>query len=88
MNQAKNFYSMNILISLCFIQVLRKHSLQRGEGMGSALVVRLLVPGAVLGLWAAGDRTAPCWQYFNSWRSGVAILGQCTWTKGGKYSYI
>ena len=77
--------------------MLRKHSLQRGEGMGSALVVRLLVPGAVLGLWAAGDRTAPCWdrtapcwQYFNSWRSGVAILGQCTWTIaiGGKYSYI
>ena len=79
---------MNILISLCFVQVLRKHSLQRGEGLGSALVVRLLVPGAVLGLWAASDRTAPCWQYFNSWRLGVAILGQCTWTKGGKYSYI
>ena len=47
---------MNILISLCFVQVLRKHSLQRGEGVGSALVVRLLVPEAGLGLWAAGDR--------------------------------
>lgn len=65
-----------------------EHYLWRGEGTGSALVVRLLVPGAVLGLWAAGDRAAPCLQYFNSSRLGVFILGQCTWTIGGKYSYI
>ena len=45
----------------------------REKILGSALVVRLLGPGAGLGLWAAGDRTAPYLQHFNSWR-----MGQCT----------
>ena len=68
------FYILCSLFSFCFVQVVEL-CLWRGEDVGSALVVRLLVPGAVLGLWAASDRTAPCWQYFNSWRLGVAILG-------------
>ena len=34
---------MNILTSFCFVQVQMEHYLWRGEGTGSALVVRLLV---------------------------------------------
>ena len=36
-----------------------EHCLWRGEGVGCALVVRLLGPGAGLGLRAAGHRAAP-----------------------------
>ena len=52
------FWGWSILISFCFVQVL-EHCLWRGEGVGCALVVRLLGPGAGLGLRAAGHRAAP-----------------------------
>ena len=56
------FWGWSILFSFCFVQVL-EHCLWRGEGVGCALVVRLLGPGAGLGLRAAGHRAAPLLQF-------------------------
>ena len=58
------------MISFCFVQVF-EHCLWRGEGVGCALVVRLLGPGAGLGLRAAGHRAAPL---FNSGIGGKYVV--------------
>ena len=71
------FWGWSILISFCFVQVL-EHCLWRGEGVGCALVVRLLGPGAGLGLRAAGHRAAPLlpWEVPNFRNLLVNILTQ------------
>lgn len=73
LNQTNYFLMHEHYDQSLFCSGVKKHCLWWGEGLESALVVRLLGPGAGLGLWAAGDRTAPCLQHFNNWR-----LGQCT----------
>ena len=54
-----------------FCSGVKKHCLWWGEGLESALVVRLLGPGAGLGLWAAGDRTAPCLPKFRNFLDNI-----------------
>ena len=67
------FYILCSLFSFCFVQVVEL-CLWRGEDVGSALVVRLLVPGAVgaLGYQPSGGAA------FAIFNSGI----------GGKYVVI